>query len=58
MSTKFKLFTDTASDLPEGIAARYGITEVPLRVFFGGKEEKPTVEEFYKRIPHPIWKIS
>ncbi|MBO4366349.1 MAG: DegV family protein [Clostridia bacterium] len=50
MSQNYKLFTDTASDLPEGIAAQYGIKEIPLRVFFGDEEVHPTIEEFYKRM--------
>ena len=50
MSHTYKLFTDTASDLPEGIAAQYGITEVPLRVFIGNEEIHPTIEEFYRRL--------
>lgn len=48
--SEFKIFTDTASDLPEGIASGFGITEVPLKVFIGGKEEHPEVKEFYRRL--------
>ena len=46
----YKIFTDTASDLPEGIAKSFGITEVPLKVFISGKEEQPDVAAFYRRL--------
>ncbi|MBP5230414.1 MAG: DegV family protein, partial [Clostridia bacterium] len=46
----YKIFTDTASDLPEGISESFGITEVPLKVFISGKEEKPDVAAFYRRL--------
>jgi len=48
--SEYKIFTDTASDLPEGIAEKYGLTEVPLKMFIGGNEEFPTVSEFYRRL--------
>ncbi|MFZ5631252.1 MAG: DegV family protein [Bacillota bacterium] len=51
--SKVRIVTDSTADLPEDIVKRYGITVVPLKVFFGqevfldGVEITP--DEFFRR---------
>lgn len=49
-----KIVTDSTADLPAGIAAKHGITVVPLKVFFGEEGYRDgvdiTPEMFYRKL--------
>mgnify|MGYP000892174311 FL=1 len=54
MSEKIKLFTDSASDLPEIYRQRYDVGVVPLTVIFGEREFKDgvtlSIVDFWKKL--------
>src|SRR5215203_5418303 len=55
--SRVAIVTDSASDLPPEVAARSGITVVPLVVSFGPESFRPgvtlTTEEFWQRMTAP-----
>lgn len=52
--TKVRIITDSTADLPQELVERYGITVVPLKVFFGPVCYQDgidlTKEEFFRRL--------
>lgn len=54
MTTKIKLFTDSAADLPAQYKDKYGIEVVPLSVIFGTEEFKDqvtlSVDQFWDKL--------
>jgi DegV family protein with EDD domain len=56
MAMTVKIITDSASDLTPDIAAKWGITVVPLYIKFGSETYRDgmdmTTDEFYRRLSH------
>lgn len=52
-----RIVTDSTSDLPGEVVARFGITIVPLHIYFGGEQFEDGVsitgDQFYRRLTTP-----